>query len=240
MEINEAIKKAQHETDENEGLKGFIQNICRELGKKLVIPKDVLESVMVLSNAKQEQFAHWLTQTVEEMEPLLKTTLQRRNIQSKLRTLKIKPQDELFKRVFGCGKQCPFCKAPCEAGGEAHKHHSASVHRPQGLGLYRYEQSEKLVTNICSTDVNSETNFRCLETKHVWHPYKKYREIFPDWHIPADPSIEASDYWKYVMAKFNDKFAEAYNAKPADIPPVWKTITKQQAENSLKECFSIK
>ncbi|KAB5579205.1 hypothetical protein PHYPO_G00192430 [Pangasianodon hypophthalmus] len=240
MEIKEAIKKAQHETDENESIKRFIQNICRELGKKLVIPHDVLEAVMVLSNAKQEQFVHWLTLSVEEMEESLKTKFKMRNIQSKLKTLKIKPQDELFKRVFGCGKQCPFCKAPCEAGGEAHTHHSASVHRPKGLGLYRYEQSEKLVTNICSTDVNSDTKFRCLETHYNYHPYKKYREIFPDWHIPADPSIEASDYWKYVMANFNDQFAKAYNAKPGDIPPVWKKITKQQAENSLKECFSIK
>lgn len=240
IEIKEAIKTAQQKTGEKEGIKVFIQNICRELGKKLVIPNDALKAVMVLSNAKQEQFAHWLTQFVEEMEKSLKTKMMMGNIQSKLRTLSIKPQDELFKRVFGCGKQCPFCKAPCEAGGEAHTNHWASVHRPQGLGLYSYEHSEKLVTNICSTDVNSDTSFRCLDTQYKYHPYKKYREIYPDWHIPADPSIEASDYWKYVMANFNDQFAEAYNANPADIPLVWKKITKKQAENSLKECFSIK
>ncbi|XP_058251978.1 interferon-induced very large GTPase 1-like [Hemibagrus wyckioides] len=238
MEIKEAIRKAQQETDENESIKGFIQNICRELGKKLVIRN--YAAVMVLNNVKQEQFAHWLTQSVEEMEESLKTKFKKDNILSKLKTLKIKPQDELFKRVFGCGKQCPFCKAPCEAGGEAHTHHSASVHRPQGLGLYRYVSSEKLVTNICSTDVNTEAMFRCLETRYKYHPYKKYREIFPDWHIPADPSIQASDYWKYVMAKFNDQFAEECDAKPADIPPVWKKITKEEAEKSLKECFSIK
>ncbi|XP_053351193.1 up-regulator of cell proliferation-like [Clarias gariepinus] len=240
VEIKDGLKKAQHRTDKTESIKGFIQNVCRELGGKLVIPNDALEAVMVLSNAKQDQFAHFLTQSVEEMEELLKTKLRRGSIRSKLEILKIKPQDELFKRVFGCGKQCPFCKAPCEAGGEAHSSHRASVHRPQGLGRYTYKCSAKLVTNICSTDVNTEARFRCLETQHNWHPYKKYREIFPDWHIPADPSIEASDYWKYVMANFNEQFAEAYNAKPADIPPVWKTITKKQAKDSLKECFSIK
>ncbi|XP_060730758.1 interferon-induced very large GTPase 1-like [Tachysurus vachellii] len=240
MEIKEAIRKAQQETDENESIKGFIQNICRKLGKKFVIPKNVLEAVMVLNNAKQEQFSDWLTQSVEEMEESLKTKFKKEDILRKLKTLKVKPQDELFKRVFGCGKQCPFCKAPCEAGGEAHTHHCASVHRPQGLGLYRDEHSVKLVTNICSTDVNTEARFRCLETNHVFHPYKKYREIFPDWHIPADPSIKASDYWKFVMAKYNDQFAEAYEAEPADIPQVWEEITKEEAENSLKECFIIK
>ncbi|XP_060730744.1 interferon-induced very large GTPase 1-like isoform X1 [Tachysurus vachellii] len=238
MEIKEAIRKAQQETDEDENIKGFIQNICRELGKIFVIPN--YAAVMVLNNAKQEQFSHWLMQSVEEMEESLKTKFKKEDILRKLKTLKVKPQDELFKRVFGCGKQCPFCKAPCEAGGEAHTHHCASVHRPQGLGLYRYEHSGKLVTNICSTDVNTEAQFRCLETNHVFHPYKKYREIFPDWNIPADPSIEASDYWKFVMAKYNDQFAQAYNAKPADIPQVWKKITKKAAEKGLKESFSIK
>ncbi|KAI5615191.1 interferon-induced very large GTPase 1-like [Silurus asotus] len=195
---------------------------------------------MVLNNAKQEQFANWLTQSVEEMEESLKTKLRTDNIQNKLRQLKIKPEDELFKRVFGCGEQCPFCKAPCEAGGEAHTKHCASIHRPQGLGFYRNKNSEKLVINICSTSVNSDREFSCLETQEKYHPYKKYREIFPDWEIPADPSIEAADYWKYVMAEFNDQFAEKYNAKPADIPAVWKKITEQQAENSLSECFAKK
>ncbi|KAK7177015.1 hypothetical protein R3I93_001075 [Phoxinus phoxinus] len=238
-EILEAVKMAQSETYED-GIKGFIHCICKKLEQKLIIPKDALETVMVLNNASQEPFADWLTKSVDEMEQTLKEHLKKVDIQGKLCKLKIKPQDELFKRVFGCGKQCPFCKAPCEAGGEAHTDHCASVHRPQGLGRYRYENNEKLVANICSTNVHSEAEFRCLQTMFKFHPYKKYREIFPDWHIPADASIQASDYWKYVMARFNDKFAEEYNARRADIPLMWKSITKQQAENSLKESFSIK
>ncbi|ROL45618.1 Interferon-induced very large GTPase 1 [Anabarilius grahami] len=238
-EILEAVKTAQNETNLN-GIKGFIHCICRKLEKKLIIPKDALETVMVLNNASQEPFADWLTKSVEEMEQTLKEHLKKVDIQDKLHKLKIKPQDELFKRVFGCGKQCPFCSAPCEAGGEAHTDHCASVHRPQGLGRYRYENNEKLVTSICSTDVHSETSFKCFQTRYNYHPYKRYREIFPDWHIPADASIQASDYWKYVMARFNDKFAMEYNSRPGDIPLMWKSITKEQAENSLKESFSIK
>ncbi|KAI7795710.1 interferon-induced very large GTPase 1-like [Triplophysa rosa] len=238
-ETLEAIKMTQNETKEG-GIKGFIHSICRKLGQKLVIPKDALETVMALNNSSQEPFARWLIKSVEEMEQSLKKKLKEDNIQSKLRKLQMKPQDELFKRVFGCGKQCPFCKSPCEAGGGAHTEHCASVHRPQGLGLYRFLQSKKLVTDICSTDVHSEAQFQCHETNYENHPYKRYREIFPDWHIPADPSIEASNYWKYVMARFNTKFAESYDALPADIPFLWKMITKQQALTSLKESFSIK
>ncbi|KAI2662827.1 Interferon-induced very large GTPase 1 [Labeo rohita] len=187
-EIVGAVKMAQNETNED-GIKGFIQCICRRLGQKLIIPKDALETVMILNNASQEPFALWLIQSVEEMEQTLKEELKKINIQGKLSKLKMNPQDELFKRVFGCGKQCPFCSAPCEAGGDAHTDHCASVHRPQGL---------------------------------------------------ADASIQASDYWKYVMARFNTKFAEEYSARPADIPLTWKSISKQQAEKSLKESFSIK
>ncbi|KAJ8008402.1 hypothetical protein DPEC_G00104440 [Dallia pectoralis] len=81
-----------------------------------------------------------------------------------------------------------FEKTPCEAGGEAHTDHVATIHRPQGL----------------------------------------------------DASVQASDYWKYVMAKFNRDFSKEYNALPAEIPHAWKLITKKQAEKSLEESFSIK
>lgn len=238
-EILEAVKTAQNETNDD-SVKGFIQCICRKLGQKLIISKDAVETVMVLNNASQEPFACWLTKSVEEMEQTLKEQLKKIDIKGKLSKLKMKPQDELFKRVFGCGKQCPFCSTPCEAGGEAHTEHCASVHRPQGLGRYRFESNEKLVTNICSTDVHSELHFKCFQTDYNSHPYKRYREIFPDWHIPADASIQASDYWKYVMVRFNIKFAKEYNARLAEIPLTWKSITQQQAENSLKESFSIK
>ncbi|XP_062305519.1 interferon-induced very large GTPase 1 isoform X2 [Osmerus eperlanus] len=236
--ITDAITKMQK--DKNCNLEKYVQNICKELGNTLVIPKDALSAFMILNNADQEQFAQWLKKSIEEMEQSLMIKLQKQSVQSILEALRIKPQDILFNRVFGCGMQCPFCKAPCEAGGKAHTDHFASVHRPQGLGTYRFLHSRKLDTDICSSLVFCEGCFCCYETDEENHPYKKYQEIYPDWHIPADPSIQASDYWKYVMTHFNKKFAKEYKALPADIPPAWKNITKEQAENSLKECFSIK
>ncbi|CDQ81918.1 unnamed protein product [Oncorhynchus mykiss] len=236
--IMDAITKAQ--TKKNSNFEKLIQDICTELGDTLVIPKDALSAFMILNNAEQEQFSHCLKTSVEEMEQSLRTKFQEGvDAQRKLEQLRIKPQNVLFKRVFGCGKQCPFCKAPCEAGGEAHTDHCASIHRPQGLGQYRFVYSRKLVTDICSSSVFSEQQFQCYETNQKYHPYKKYRDIFPNWNIPADPSIEASDYWKYVMAKFNNEFAKKYDALPAITPPAWKLITKEQAEKSLKESFSI-
>ncbi|KAM6949566.1 interferon-induced very large GTPase 1-like [Aplochiton taeniatus] len=237
--ITDTIKKAQ--TTNTNGIKGFIKEICRELGGTLVIPQHALDATMILNNADQGEFARCLLLSIEEMEQAIKENYktEQKNIGPKLRKLKIQPQNELFTRVFGCGKQCPFCKAPCEAGGETHTEHCASIHKPQGLGSYRFLYSRKLNTDICSSSVHSEATFQCLDTNDEHHPFKRYRDIFPEWHIPADSSIEASDYWKYVMAQFNKDFAKKYNALAADIPPAWKNITKKQAEKSLMESFGI-
>ncbi|XP_045068179.1 up-regulator of cell proliferation-like isoform X1 [Coregonus clupeaformis] len=237
--ITEAIKKAQ--TNENGNIKKFIEDICRYLGEKLVLPQDALKATMILNNSKQESFSHWLKTSVAEMEQSLREEFQRaRDMKKKLERQNIKPQNELFTRVFGCGKQCPFCKAPCEAGGKAHRDHCASIHRPEGLGRNRFQGSRKLVTDICSSSVFTDATFSCYATGGQRHPYKKYRYIYPDWHIPADASIQASDYWKFVMAKFNEHFAKMYDAEPAYIPLAWRLISKKQAEESLKESFSIK
>ncbi|XP_071334004.1 interferon-induced very large GTPase 1-like [Trachinotus anak] len=235
--INDAINKAKMEKSGN--LKTFVEDICKELSDKLVISQDALGAFMILNNANKEQFAHWLTVSLREMGQTLREEFKKTNIQMKLEHLHVRPQDELFTRVIGCGKQCPFCTVPCEAGGKAHTEHWASIHRPQSFGKYRSLFTQKLVTDICTSLVVSEKKFLCDATNFEFHPYKDYREIFPEWRIPPDGSLEASDYWKYVMATFNKKFAKAYNANPADIPSTWKKITYEQAKASLKESFHV-
>ncbi|XP_070710856.1 up-regulator of cell proliferation-like [Pempheris klunzingeri] len=236
--INNAINKAKKQNSGD--FQTFVEVVCRELGDKLVISQDALGAFMTLNNANQEQFAHWLTECVKDMPQALRVKFKKTHIEMKLENLHVKPQNELFTQLIGCGKQCPFCKAPCEAGGKEHTQHFTSLHRPKGLGEFRWDGTEKLVTDICSSSVTSDTRFRCNATKGEWHPYKRYREIFPDWDITPDASLQASDYWKYVLAKFNDKFAKAYNAKPAEIPATWKALKSKHAEASLKKSFNKK
>ncbi|XP_045921302.1 interferon-induced very large GTPase 1-like [Micropterus dolomieu] len=236
--INDAINKAK--TEKSGNVKTFVEDVCQELGDKLVISQYALGAFMFMNNADQEQFAHWLTECVKDMAQALREKFKTETIQMKLKNLHVKPQNELFTQVIGCGQQCPFCKAPCDAGASKHGEHFAKLHRPEGLGRFKWDGTKKLVIDICSSSVNSDMRFRCDATKGEWHPYKDYREIFLDWIIQSDVSLEASDYWKYVLAKFNKEFAEAYNAEPADIPEIWKTITHKQAEASLKESFNIK
>ncbi|XP_034713264.1 interferon-induced very large GTPase 1 [Etheostoma cragini] len=234
--INNATNKAK--TKQSGDLKTFVKNVCQELGDKLVISQDALGAFMILNNADQEQFAHWLTQCVKEMANALGEKFKHTNIQVKLKKLHVNPQNELFTKLIGCGNQCPFCKAPCEAGGRFHTEHWTSLHRPEGLGRYRFCLTNKLTTDICSSSVITEAQFQCEATNWTFHPYKRYKEIFSNWKIQPDGSLQASDYWKYVMAKFNIQFAKAYNAKPADIPLAWKIITRKQAEASINESFN--
>ncbi|KAM8761951.1 interferon-induced very large GTPase 1-like [Acanthopagrus schlegelii] len=193
-----------------------IQSTCHPFTKSLI------ESLSDLNEQLQEEFS--------SSEDITKT----------LNKLPLKPQDELFKRVFGCGLQCPFCKVPCEDTRKEHKKHHAAVHRPQGLGQCRYIDTEKLLPTLCTTSVHSEQKFRNTDTEGKCHPYKEYTTYYQDWHIPPDSSIEASDYWKYVLVKYNDRFAQEYKAKPADVPEAWRRITKEQALKGLKDAFNIK
>ncbi|KAM3857809.1 up-regulator of cell proliferation-like [Diretmus argenteus] len=99
------------------------------------------------------------------------------------------------------------------------------------------------VNNSLGPDITAHRvsrRFSRLATRFQWHPFKNYKAIYPTWKIAHDGSIEASDYWKYVMRKFNEQFAEEYDANPAAIPSHWDGITKEDAEKSLRESFGIK
>ncbi|KAM9398968.1 up-regulator of cell proliferation-like [Salvelinus alpinus] len=223
-------------------IKTFIQNMCLALKEKLVFPKDDLDSIMTLNYfANTAQFAEYLTTFVGQMEQSLAAEYDKgEDIKERLRSLPFKPQDKMFTSLFGCGKVCPFCKAPCEAGGKEHTKHFTSVHRPQGVCGWRNLNTTVLVTDICSSNVISKKTFQNTLTGNKPHPYKKYQTYYPDWNIHGDSSIVASDYWKYVMATFNETIAKDTNALPADLPEDWKAITPEYAMKRLKGSFNMK
>ncbi|XP_053174953.1 up-regulator of cell proliferation-like isoform X2 [Scomber japonicus] len=227
--------------DNSESITELISNMRKYLIKDISISMEDKETTLFQIQSTCHPFINCLKMSIEDLKEQLQEEFSKsEDITETLNKLPIKPQDELFKRVFGCGKQCPFCVVPCEAGGKGHDKHHAAVHRPQGLGGYRYGDTQKLVPTLCTTDVHSEAKFRNSDTKQEPHPYKEYHTYYPDWNIPPDPSIEASDYWKYVLVRYNDRFADIYNTKPADVPEAWRRITKEQALKGLKDAFNIK
>ncbi|RXN15443.1 interferon-induced very large GTPase 1-like protein [Labeo rohita] len=220
----------------------FMTNVFTCLDKELVIPVDTLSGTLALNNSDPAEFADCLKSSIEKMQKTLADQLRSAGgVEAKLSTLSVnRPQEELFSRVFGCGKKCPFCSAPCEAGGKDHTEHFASVHRPQGIGYYRWIETNKLIPDICSSLVASENRFRCEDTGQEWYPYKEYRQFYPNWRIQPDNTIEATDFWKYIFTKYNTKFAKTYNLNPADIPDDWHYISVHQANKCLDDTFLLK
>ncbi|KAL8176552.1 UNVERIFIED_CONTAM: hypothetical protein K2H54_036234 [Gekko kuhli] len=235
--IREMLENLKHKCFKE--ISEFLEFFCKEMQKELVISKDSLVGIQFKNMSDPGQFSVCVENFLPNLEKQIQSEFDVLSIELKLSKLPVKPQDEIFKRVFGCGKQCPFCKVPCEAGGSAHKEHFAAVHRPQGLGRFRWEATDKLLYELCSTLVVSQCNFRSAETEWKWYPYKDYRVCYPDWCIQPDPSINASDYWKFVFKEFNHEFAHQYRAKPADLPEDWKKITQEQALESLKETYNM-
>ncbi|XP_075784738.1 interferon-induced very large GTPase 1-like [Pelodiscus sinensis] len=236
--VREAIKCIR--VAKNTRVSDLVDTVCKGLQKDLVISRDNIVGMQLLNTASAEQFSDCIQPFLRDLEEQILAELKSTDVESKLSHLSVKPEAEMFKRVFGCGKQCPFCKVPCEAGAPSHKEHFASVHRPQGLGEYRSLHTKKLDYDICSSDVVGNRAFQNSDTEGKYHPYKEYRDYYPDWNIQPDPSIEASSYWKFVFHKFNHQFAKQYNAKPADLPEDWGTITKEEALESIKQVFNMK
>ncbi|XP_053184029.1 up-regulator of cell proliferation-like [Scomber japonicus] len=227
--------------DNNESITKLISNMRKYLIKDISISEEDEKTTLFQIQSTCHPFINSLKKSIKDLKEQLQEEFSKsEDITETLNKLPIKPQDELFKRVIGCGKQCPFCKVPCEAGGKGHKRHHAFSHRPQGLGISSNADTQKLIETLCTTEVNGERKFKSKETKWELHPYKKYYIYYPDWYIPPDSSIESSDYWKYVLVRYNDRFAQIYEAKPADVPEAWKRITKEQALKGLKDAYNMK
>ncbi|XP_077303422.1 interferon-induced very large GTPase 1-like [Lithobates pipiens] len=215
----------------------FLKSVCEILKEELEIPQNDIQAVTFQNTADVGQFSSDIQFFLRDTETEVLSELQSMDIKSVLSRVTVKPQDVLFITVGGCGKQCPFCGVPCEAGGEEHKEHFATIHRPQGLRRCKCINFQILPTDICSTSVVSNGTFRNSDTEYKPHPYRDYRTIYPDWVIQPDPSIESSDYWKYIFVRFNEQFAEEFKAIPAMIPFDWRSITQKKALQSIKKIF---
>ncbi|KAJ4947296.1 hypothetical protein JOQ06_009332 [Pogonophryne albipinna] len=227
--------------DNNESITELIKNMRTFLTKDISLSEEAEKTTLFQIQSTCHPFKESLIKSLSEMKGQLQEEFSKsENIAETVNKLPTKPQDELFNRVFGCGQQCPFCKVPCEAGGKEHKKHHAAVHRPEGLGGVKISNTRKLVVTMCTTAVHSATSFRNSKTNGEYHPYKDYSTIYPDWLIPPDYTREASDYWKYVLVKYNERFVQEYNVKPADVPVAWTSITQEQALKGLKDAFNIK
>nr|XP_061797531.1 interferon-induced very large GTPase 1-like [Nerophis lumbriciformis] len=158
---------------------------------------------------------------------LAQTFSQQLEIDELLELLPIQPKDCLFNKVNGCEARCPLCSAPCRVEKIRNHVHETSLHRPKCiLGSTSVITSESTILNDLDTQGAAVT---CWELQ----PFN------PEWNL--SPEVTSSQtpclYWRYVLARFNERFAMKYNQRPALIPDEWKAITQDEVLASLRDNF---
>ena len=150
------------------------------------------------------------------------------------------PYDIICDIYSGCTEQCPFCKEQCDYTDKGHtRDHSVTLHRPECLGGYKWNSNKKMVLDLCTTSVGSDVTFERPETDNKPHPYKEYKDIYPEWTILEDLSIEASSFWKWVVAKYATEIATKFGIKQAKIPSKWKHLRWQEVSEELQEIVRV-
>ncbi|XP_031749222.1 up-regulator of cell proliferation-like [Xenopus tropicalis] len=229
-------KNVQRSQNVSEFCKFFRQNLV----KHLVISDNAMKVIIFQNTVDIHRLSSNITFHLKKCQEEIRSEMKQLGIESILACLSLKPQDELLKKVLGCGKKCPFCNAPCETRGDDHQEHFVSAHRPKGLAQYTFAEDNNLCTASCSTDIISNGAFRNPDTEGTWHPYREYRSVYPQWIILPEINPTYSLYWKFVLTQFNYDFANLFQANPADIPEEWLKITQRQALSSLQDTYYIK
>ncbi|XP_041432295.1 interferon-induced very large GTPase 1 isoform X2 [Xenopus laevis] len=242
--LDSIMQKVKHVLSKSAGqannFSDFFKKFCTALDKELVISQNKLKLIVFENKFNVSEFSNDVEIFLGHIQKKIQAEMRECDVESLLSNITLKPQDELYKKVIGCGKQCPFCKVPCEAGTDDHPEHFASIHRPMGLAQSSKDAVDVLDHSICSTAVLSNRSFNSEETGWTVHPYKDYRKYYPEWNIYPEDGSEGTDYWKFVLKEHNDTFARTHRSKPAKLPEDWQRITREKALQSLKRSFNLK
>ncbi|XP_069507822.1 up-regulator of cell proliferation-like [Ambystoma mexicanum] len=111
-------KKMSHILNSTENfntISALLEHFCEILKEDLVISKDTLQVIIFQNTDDVVRFSADVQYFLSQMKSDILSEFKASDIQATFSKLALKPQNEIFQKVFGCGKQCPFCKAPCEA-----------------------------------------------------------------------------------------------------------------------------
>ncbi|XP_051808923.1 interferon-induced very large GTPase 1-like isoform X2 [Acanthochromis polyacanthus] len=181
----------------------------------------------------QEEVKKGLKPIIEEMKELSLY---------KIKKSRNKPDKILIDQLCKCcWVNCPFCAAVCTNTIENHSpdDHSVPFHRPSGIKGWHYKDTVEMSINFCTTDVASNGRFYPYHNSKTSIPYKQYRLGGPEyaqWCITADDS--KLPYWKWFVCRFQKQLEDYYNKEfkgRGAIPAEWRSITKDQAIESLDE-----
>ncbi|XP_072898120.1 up-regulator of cell proliferation-like [Hemitrygon akajei] len=202
----------------------FLNMFVEKLNTRISMPKDEMKLVLIRSGSDGKKCAEAILPCIKEVEQDLLREVKGWDVKTKIEEFSIKPKEELFKGLFNCTMKCPFCGVYCDSETLIHSQHSCKQHRPDGLNSYRWADSEILSIDICTASVAGDTKFRNKDTNWESYPYKDYQTVndyYKSWIIQQEISAQAASYWKKVFYIFNQRFADEYGAKPAEIDESW-------------------
>ncbi|XP_045930159.1 interferon-induced very large GTPase 1 [Micropterus dolomieu] len=219
--------------------KPLLERVCLTLERDggVDVTKAALDGPLFDITTEWDRFITCLMELLAAMRlELAKEFSQNGDITQLLQCLPIQPQESLFNRVRGCDKQCPLCRAPCELEEMGHEVHRALLHRPKGMFPH---DSDSLFCISCAESMTKGNPDQSKDMHDMSVACRVLHLLYPDWSIsPEDPNSQMPDvYWRYVLARFNERFAKEYKQEPAKIPEEWKKITKEEALYSLNEVF---
>ncbi|XP_076833070.1 interferon-induced very large GTPase 1 [Brachyhypopomus gauderio] len=248
-QIFERMEKAIDLASENSSeatcnVRLLLQRVCAVLKSPgdVTVPPDVTAGPLFDVSTQQEHFVTQLKESLAELSSSITQEFSENvDVIEVPDDLSIKLQNLLYDHVKGCDKCCPFCKSPCDLGGVEHTAHEAFVHRPKGVVSYTIAGSSSLSHLTCSADMAGENQFQNRDTGGQPVLYRNYQSIYTDWNISPErlEKYGSGAYWKYVLFRYNSKFAQVYQCEPASLPEDWKQITQEEALRSLKEAFHI-
>ncbi|XP_032901694.1 interferon-induced very large GTPase 1-like [Amblyraja radiata] len=205
-------------------VQSFLDMFVEKLKDRISMPKDEMKLVLFHSDGDGKKLAEAVLPSIEEVNQKLLSEVTSWDVQAKIEELSIRPRDVLFKGLFNCTKKCPFCQVYCDLETVVHSQHSCKQHRPEGLNGYRWVHSEHLMTDVCTALVAGDASFKNNNTNWEWKPYKDYQivnDYYKSWTIQREISAQGASYWKKVFYNYNQKFADIYGFKPAEIDEAW-------------------
>ena len=222
--INFLIEKLQHTScatsqPGNVNIREWLQSFHCLVTEKIQVS---LIDLNVIQDGELSNLSFFTDKIKDELERLRNKLCQ--NITYEETIGRESAHEMVVKRVAGCTKQCPFCGAPCEHSDHTKVVPHSTHHRPQALRKYRWIEDESPILDVCTNLVSTICNFRNADTNGKHHLYKKYKQIYPDWLIPADKSFEASLYWKWFIAQYSTRIKDLFHFKKIEIPEGWKKL----------------
>ncbi|XP_057876840.1 interferon-induced very large GTPase 1-like [Melospiza georgiana] len=212
----------------------WLDEFCRELTEVINLPRSDLKGIEHLEVTDIE----FLSSAVAEALNDLRKRLMKEFPKADMSSFPRQPHTILAEHFSGCWAQCPFCGAVCTNTMPNHDgDHQVVFHRPQALKGWRWDETDQLVIDICSSLVASNCTFILHDNDKF--PYKRYRDAGPPystWNILPDSSMQA--YWKWFVSHFRTQLEALYNRKfhgKGEIPEAWERITKQEALSELEK-----